>query len=218
VAKRPGVFISLPRVFNWVHTQGENPAAILLHWAGIETKDRIREWAKKKSPEDIIGLLDDTNPITTARIHLLELYERCRHCNPASILEIGCGWGTSGVAVGLAAPSIIAVMVDDEKEVLAADAFSLWERHGVQKAYIKSEAGEFLKSAGRFDFVFHDAGHGPHMEDEYRRCWNLTNKVLMIHDVDKLDWSKFVASLAGVGSSGVSVDRRGRKLGHVIRP
>ena len=138
-------------------------------------------------------------------------------CRPASILEIGCGLGTSGAAVGLAAPKVVAVMVDNEQEVNRSVPMALWEKHGVRKSYVRADAGQFLKTADRFDFVFHDAGHGPDMVQEYRRCWELTGKVLAIHDVDKIDWPAFVASLPGVGSSGVSVDGKGRALGHVVR-
>ncbi len=78
---------------------------------------------------EILGSLDYSHPTTTDRIHCLELFNWCRLFAPASTLELGAGYGISGVAVGLGSGSE-GVVVDNGREVRASVPRALWQKHG----------------------------------------------------------------------------------------
>ena len=167
----------------------------------------------------IIQQLDYSRSLTTARSHCIELYSLCLAYKPQSVLELGAGIGVSGVAIGLACPTVKATVVDIGL-IPRSTPQALWDKYGIQKDYVKSDAGAWLKAAeGQYDFIFHDADHGNKVIPEYHDCWRLTapGGVLTIHDVDLIHYKKFVLSLKGVYDFHWSYDIRHRALGVIVK-
>lgn len=167
-----------------------------------------------------LGQLDFSHRITTEFNHCAELFLLVNALQPKSILEIGAGYGQSGLAIGLAAPDVTPLMVDIE-EMPREIPESVWRSYGVHKVYVKDEAGHFLLGNGDitplFDFIFHDAEHGPTKIPEYRRCWEMTKMAMAFHDAEMIDYQAFVKSLPDVLYASYSLDARGRALGCIVR-
>ncbi len=88
----------------------------------------------------------------------------------------------------------------------------------VRKQYVSDDARLYLGRPGRerVDVIFHDAAR-PGGRPGVSPLLGADPCILLIHDVDRIDWRAFVASLSGVSTSGFSIDARGRALGYALR-
>lgn len=171
----------------------------------------------KMTDLEILWALDYSHTYTTARVHCFELFAFCRLLQPRRTLEIGAGFGISGVAIGLGSVGAVATVVDIE-HIPRSVPQTLWQKFGIDKEYVKCSAAKFLDGSGdNFDFIFHDAEHGSKVIPEYHAAWRRTQKMLAIHDVDLIDYRAFVNSLEGVAEYGMTFDSIGRALGYIIK-
>ncbi len=180
---------------------------------------RTQTWTRDSAIE-LIRSLDYRNRITTASEHCIQLFDACTSLRCEHALELGAGHGISGVAIGLACPDADVLVVDDCREVSPDVPIRLWERYGIRKRFVQGQCLQVMRSLPRdkFDFVFHDASHGPNAIPEYDTAWRVVRPggILAIHDVDQFDFGAWMQRLPQATAS-VTLDDRGRQLAIVRR-
>lgn len=166
--------------------------------------------------EEYLSSIDESDPNTTAAIHIAEI---CRHAKEClSIVELGTHQGISTAAIALAAPAAEIFAVDWANEEVAKARESFWVSVGVPAGTIRQiqgEVGAFLRSCvrscGRCDLMFHDATHGDTVIEEYLDCAAIS-EIVAIHDFELLNASNRGRVEEALSVVHESADDRGRVL------
>ena len=120
----------------------------------------------------------------------------------------------SPAAMALAAPGSTITAVDLCDTVSEAMRTTYWATLGLTNIEpVAASAGDFLSSClpGQFDFVFHDAVHGPAAFFEYLGCAEITSG-LAIHDYEQLPAEMQAAIEAKFSTTATDADGKGRVL------
>lgn len=162
---------------------------------------------------EFVDLLDDSHPMTTDKRHIQMLCEAVedRACR---ILELGSHAGLSTAAMALAAPVSTITAVDLCDTIAEAMRTVYWASLGITNIKpVAGSAGDFLLSCtpGQFDFVFHDAVHGPAAFFEYLGCAEIASG-LAIHDYEQLPPEMQAAVAAKFAHTATDADGKGRVL------
>lgn len=163
---------------------------------------------------DYCRQIDDSDPMTTWRAHILQLANIAAGCR--SILELGSHRGISTAALALAAPDAEVVSVDLCDTVPEGDRVAFWASHGIKNIVpIKDSAAAYLSrclmAGERFDLVFHDAVHGDAAAAEYVACAEIAD-IVAIHDWEQLSPPHQDDLVNRFRSWSATSDTRGRHL------
>lgn len=162
---------------------------------------------------DFVDSLDDSHPMTTDRKHIRMLCEAVEG-KSLQILELGSHEGRSAAAMAWAAPGSTITAVDLCDTVSEAMRATYWATLGLTNIKpVAASAGDFLSAClpGQFDFVFHDAVHGPPAFFEYLGCAEITSG-LAIHDYEQLPAEMQEAITAKFSHTATDADGKGRVL------
>lgn len=162
---------------------------------------------------EFVDSIDDSHPMTTDRRHIRMLCEAVKGLS-WRILELGSHAGLSTAAMALAAPASTITAVDLCDTVGEAMRTTYWATLGITNIKpVAGSAGDFLSSClpGQFDFVFHDAVHGPAAFFEYLGCAEIASG-LAIHDFEQLPPEMQQAVTAKFSHTATDADGRGRVL------
>jgi len=163
--------------------------------------------------KEFVDSIDDSDPMTTAKEHIGLICEVVQG-QTWSILELGSHAGISTTAIALAAPESKVISVDLCDTVLEATRVGYWDSAGVTNITpVAGTAEGFLRTClpGQFDFVFHDAVHGPPAFSEYLACVEIAG-ILFIHDFEQLPEDMRNAIRAKFRLSKTDADAKGRVL------
>jgi hypothetical protein len=162
---------------------------------------------------EFVDSIDDSHPMTTDRRHIGKLCEAVEG-QAWRILELGSHAGLSTAAMALAAPRSTITAVDLCDTVSEAMRTTYWATLGITNITpVAGSAGDFLSSClpGQFDFIFHDAVHGPAAFFEYLGCAEVTSG-LAIHDYEQLPAEMQSAVSAQFAHTATDADAKGRVL------
>lgn len=162
---------------------------------------------------EFVDSLDDSHPMTTDKRHIGKLCEAVEG-QSWRILELGSHEGLSAAAMALAASRGTVTAVDLCDTVGEAMRTTYWATLGITNIKpVAASAGEFLASClpGQFDFVFHDAVHGPEAFFEYMGFAEITSG-LAIHDFELLPPEMQSAVSAKFSHTATDADGKGRVL------
>ena len=151
--------------------------------------------------------------MTTDKRHIGKLCEAVEG-QEWRILELGSHAGLSTAAMALAAPVSTITAVDLCDTVSEAMRTTYWATLGLTNIEpVAASAGDFLSSClpGQFDFIFHDAVHGPAAFFEYLGCAEITSG-LAIHDYEQLPAEMQAAIEAKFSHTATDADGKGRVL------
>lgn len=163
--------------------------------------------------QEFVDSIDDSHPMTTDRRHIRMLCEAVAGLE-WRILELGSHAGLSAAAMALAAPRSTITAVDLCDTVAEAMRAVYWASLGVDNIRpVAASAGDFLTTCarGQFDFVFHDAVHGPAAFFEYLGCAEIASG-LAIHDYEQLPREMQVAIESKFSITKTDADFKGRVL------
>ncbi len=163
---------------------------------------------------EFVDFLDDSHPMTTDRRHIRMLCEAVEGVHELRILELGSHEGRSAAAMAWAAPESTVTAVDLCDTVSEAMRTTYWATLGLTNIKpVAASAGEFLSSCrpGQFDFIFHDAVHGPAAFFEYLGCAEIA-RGLAIHDYEQLPTEMQAAISAKFSTTKTDADDKGRVL------
>jgi predicted O-methyltransferase YrrM len=163
---------------------------------------------------EFVESIDDSHPMTTDRRHIRMLCEAVEG-RRWRILELGSHMGLSAAAMALASPESSITAVDLSDTVAEAMRETYWATLGITNIFpVTADAEVYLSQCqpGQFDFVFHDAVHGPAAFLEYLGCAEVTGSILAIHDFEQLDDSMQAAVAAKFSTTVADADSRGRSL------
>jgi hypothetical protein len=162
---------------------------------------------------EFVDFLDDSHPMTTDKRHIGMLCEAVEG-QEWRILELGSHAGLSTAAMALAAPGSTITAVDLCDTVSEAMRTTYWSTLGLTNIEpVAASAADFLSSClpRQFDFVFHDAVHGPAAFFEYLGCAEITSG-LAIHDYEQLPAEMQAAIVAKFSTTTTNADGKGRVL------
>jgi len=162
---------------------------------------------------EFVDFLDDSHPMTTDRRHIRMLCEAVEG-QEWRILELGSHEGRSAAAMAWAAPDGVVTSVDLCDTVSEATRTAYWATLGLTNIEpVAGSAADFLASCrpGQFDFVFHDAVHGPAAFFEYLGCAEITSG-LAIHDYEQLPAEMQEAIASKFSTTTTDADGKGRVL------
>lgn len=162
---------------------------------------------------DFVDSIDDSHPMTTDRRHIRMLCEAVKG-QAWRILELGSHAGLSAAAMALAAPRGTITAVDLCDTVAEAMRTVYWASLGITNIQpVAGSAGDFLATCtrGQFDFIFHDAVHGPAAFFEYMGCAEIAGG-MAIHDFEQLPAEMQAAVAAKFSHSATDSDLKGRVL------
>jgi hypothetical protein len=162
---------------------------------------------------DFVDSIDDSHPMTTDRRHIRMLCEAVEG-QAWRILELGSHAGLSAAAMALAAPRSEITSVDLCDTIGEAMRTVYWSSLGIANINpVAASAGDFLASClpGQFEFVFHDAVHGPNALFEYLGCAEISSG-LAIHDFEQLPPEMQAAVSAKFSHTTTDADHKGRVL------
>jgi 2-polyprenyl-3-methyl-5-hydroxy-6-metoxy-1,4-benzoquinol methylase len=132
--------------------------------------------------EDVIAAQDTSHLWSTSEIHLRQLFNLAlgrRH-----FLEVGTVRGAASWTMAAAGALVTTLDPAHEK---SARLF----RHGLSIDAMAHTGEQWLAMDpdGRYDLIFHDAEHGPHIIPELRAWWQRLTPggALAIHDAEQLD-------------------------------
>jgi predicted O-methyltransferase YrrM len=162
---------------------------------------------------DYVDSIDDSHPMTTDRKHIRMLCEAVEG-QAWRILELGSHEGRSAAAMAWAAPRSTITAVDLCDTVSEAMRAVYWATLGITNIKpVAASAGDFLLSCqrGQYDFVFHDAAHGPTAFFEYLGCAEIASG-LAIHDFELLPAEMQAAVASKFSNTSTDADGKGRVL------
>jgi protein-L-isoaspartate O-methyltransferase len=162
---------------------------------------------------DFVDSIDDSHPMTTAKKHIAMLCEAIEG-QAWRILELGSHAGLSAAAMALAAPRSTITAVDLCDTVGEAWRTTYWATLGITNIKpVSGSAGDFVSTClpGQFDFIFHDAVHGPAAFFEYLGCAEIASG-LAIHDFEQLPPEMQAAVTAKFAHTKTDADHKGRVL------
>ena len=162
---------------------------------------------------EFVDFLDDSHPMATDRKHIRMLCEAIEG-QEWRILELGSHEGRSAAAMAWAAPGSVITSVDLCDTVGEAMRTTYWATLGLTNIEpVAASAADFLSSClpGQFDFVFHDAVHGPPAFFEYLGFAEITSG-LAIHDYEQLPAEMQAALVAKFSTTTTDADDKGRVL------
>jgi predicted O-methyltransferase YrrM len=162
---------------------------------------------------EFVDFLDDSHPMTTDKRHIRMLCEAVEG-KSFQILELGSHEGRSAAAMAWAAPRSTVTAVDLCDTVSEAMRATYWATLGITNITpVAASAGDFLSSClpGQFDFIFHDAVHGPAALFEYLGYAEIAS-VLAIHDYELLPAEMQAAVAAKFSHTATDADGKGRVL------
>lgn len=164
---------------------------------------------------------DFSHPYTTAKEHVVELYNKIISHKLPRILELGSYKGISTVALAYGAKETdgFVCAVDLCDEITNNERVQYWQTITPPiLRYIYPYRGDsrtFLTTTKEtYDFIFHDAKHGDSVIEEYHLAWGKLNGngILAIHDFDQItDQASFVSDINPI-SLEVLTDDRDRQL------
>jgi len=163
-----------------------------------------------------INLWDDSEVWATARQHFIEIYETCKAYRCGKALEVGTFTGMGSMSMRLAGMQVKTIDVTYEFLQRCKNLWSVWHID-----FHKMSGEDELKSAEKYDVIFHDSYHGDCVIPEL--CLFFKNKLnkggkLIVHDVDALNIDILLTELGNlypkkkIGHT-VTTDYRGRQLG-----
>jgi lipopolysaccharide biosynthesis glycosyltransferase len=166
-------------------------------------------------PERIM-LWDDSETWATARQHFIEIYETCKAYRCGKALEVGTFTGMGSMSMRLAGMQVKTIDVTYEFLQRCKHLWSAWHID-----FHKMSGEDELKSAEKYDVIFHDSYHGnsviPELVLFFKAKLNKGGK-LIVHDVDALDLDLLLTELGNLYPKKkikhtVTTDYRGRQLG-----
>lgn len=166
-------------------------------------------------PERIM-LWDDSETWATARQHFIEIYETCKAYRCGKALEVGTFTGMGSMSMRLAGMQVKTIDVTYEFLQRCKHLWSAWHID-----FHKMSGEDELKSAEKYDVIFHDSYHGnsviPELVLFFMAKLNKGGK-LIVHDVDALDLDLLLTELGNLYPKKkikhtVTTDYRGRQLG-----
>lgn len=166
-------------------------------------------------PERIM-LWDDSEAWATARQHFIEIYETCKAYRCGKALEVGTFTGMGSMSMRLAGMQVKTIDVTYEFLQRCKHLWSVWHID-----FHKMSGEDELKSAEKYDVIFHDSYHGnsviPELVLFFMAKLNKGGK-LIVHDVDALDLDLLLTELGNLYPKKklkhtVTTDYRGRQLG-----
>lgn len=166
-------------------------------------------------PERIM-LWDDSETWATARQHFIEIYETCKAYRCGKALEVGTFTGMGSMSMRLAGMQVKTIDVTYEFLQRCKNLWSVWHID-----FHKMSGEDELKSADKYDVIFHDSYHGnsviPELVLFFKNKLNKGGK-LIVHDVDALNLDLLLTELGGLYPKKkikhtVTTDYRGRQLG-----
>lgn len=164
--------------------------------------------------QNFVASIDVSSPMTTATKHISDLCSIVEG-KQWTILEVGNHMGYSAAALALAAPKSTVTAVDLCDTVQQCTRVDYWASVGVTNIQpVASPAINFLAGCvpGGFDFIFHDAVHGPAAFSEYMGFADVASKVLALHDFEQIDTAMQDAVKAKFASFTEDADHMGRVL------
>lgn len=135
--------------------------------------------------EEYMAAYDDSHLYVTARDSVWFMATLAKHLGAQSVLELGSFQGHSAIAFGLACPTALITAVDLADVLPASFRKNRYASFGLNNVIdVTADAGSYIKmfSPRSVDVVFHDACHGPAVVPEYAAAWQITRKLLVIHD------------------------------------
>jgi Lipopolysaccharide biosynthesis proteins, LPS:glycosyltransferases len=159
---------------------------------------------------------DDSEAWATARQHFIEIYETAKQYRRGKALEVGTFTGMGSMAMRLAGMQVKTIDVTYEFLPRCQHLWSAWHID-----FHKMSGEDELKSAEKYDVIFHDSYHGnsviPELVLFFMAKLNKGGK-LIVHDVDALDLDLLLTELGNVYPKKkvkhtVTTDERGRQLG-----
>lgn len=162
---------------------------------------------------EFVESIDDSHSMTTDRRHIRMICEAVEG-REWRILELGSHAGLSAAAMATAAPRSTLTAVDLCDTVAEAMRTTYWASLGITNIKpVAGSAGDFLSSCtpGQFEFIFHDAVHGPAAFFEYLGCAEIASG-LAIHDFEQLPPEMRQAVEAKFAHTTTDADSKGRVL------
>lgn len=159
---------------------------------------------------------DDSEEWATARQHFIEIYETAKQYRRGKALEVGTFTGMGSMAMRLAGMQVKTIDVTYEFLQRCKHLWSAWHVD-----FHKMSGEDELKSAEKYDVIFHDSYHGnsviPELVLFFKNKLNKGGK-LIVHDVDALDLDLLLTELSNLYPKKkikhtVTTDYRGRQLG-----
>jgi predicted O-methyltransferase YrrM len=166
--------------------------------------------------EEYLSTIDESDPNTTAAIHIAEVAKYAAPCK--SIVELGTYQGVSTAAIALAAPNAAIHAIDWGPEAVVEHRKTFWGSLGIKPnaiTQIRDDVRNFLLAAVghgiKVDMIFHDASHGDAVLGEYMTCAKVAS-IVAIHDFELLSAQSRARVLGVLSPLHESADERGRAL------